>query len=200
MSESHNFGVGRSGAPKCELHEPLVELNMEILHSHIATVPGLQNQWRALSVPARLRLAGCPFLLADAGFAQPQRWGRLPNLAVHETLPLRALLANRSVLPAPLVRRVLVLAWQMARENRPNARIALGMNRVCAGIVAGSRLADLEALAERRPGWIRPRWDQHCNVWRAWLNAAAKESPRRLEVLQLWGLQMLAAEVRRLTD
>lgn len=196
MSESQNFKVGREGTPEIELHE-LAELNMEILQSHIVTAANLRAQWHALSAPARLRLAGCPFLLVDAGFAAPERWGRLPNLAVHETMPIRALLTSGSVLSTPLVRRVLLLAWHMTRANPASARIALGMSRRCAGIVADCRLTDLEGLAERRPGWIRPRWDQHSDVWRAWLNAAGRESPRPLEALQLWGLQMLAAEVRR---
>ena len=66
--------------------------------------------------------------------------------------------------------------------------------------LCGQCLADLEALAERRPAWIRPRWDRQSDVWRAWLSAASKESPRGLERLQWWGLQMLAAEVRRQSD
>ena len=56
---------------------------------------------------------------------------------------------------------------------------------------------DLDALAERRPAWIRPRWDQHPDFWPVWLSAAAQEAPRGLERLQLWGLQKLAADVRR---
>jgi hypothetical protein len=170
---------------------------MEILESHCGSLPGLRCEWHALSGAARLRLAGCPFLLVEAGFTRPDLWTRLPDLGVHEAVPLRTLLARRSALSAPLLRRVLLLAWHMARANRSKARIALGMSGTCAGVIAGCRLADLEVLAERRPGWIRPRWDQHAKVWRAWLAAAAKESPLDLERLQLWGLQMLAAEVRR---
>ena len=200
MTESQYFEVGPAGAPDGALRDPIAELNMEILESHIATVPGLQDKWQALSRVARLRLAGCPFLLVDAGFAQPELWARLPIFGVHEAVPLRTLLASRSALSTPLLRRVLLLAWHMARANRTSARIALGMSGSCAGVVAGCRLADLEALAERRPAWIRPRWDQHPEVWQAWLSAASKESPRGLERLQLWGLQMLAAEVRRQSD
>ncbi len=199
MGESPNFKFGRERKPEVELGD-LAELNMEILQSHIAATPSLRAQWHALSVPARLRLAGCPFLLVDAGFAELERWGRLPDFAVHEIMPVRALLTSRSVLSAPLVLRVLLLAWHMTRANPAGARIALGMSRRCAGIVADCRLTDLEALAERRPDWIRPRWDRRSDVWPAWLSAAAKESPRRLEALQLWGLQMLAAEVRRVAD
>ena len=200
MNEPKYFEVGPAGARDDAVRESIAELNLEILESHVGTVPGLQGRWLALSGAARLRLAGCPYLLVDAGFTQPELWARLPNLGVHEAVPLRTLLASRSALSTPLLRRVLVLTWHIARANRTSARIALGMSRSCAGVVAGCRLADLEALAERRPGWIRPRWDQHSEVWRAWLTAVTKESPRGLERLQLWGLQMVAAEVRRQSE
>jgi hypothetical protein len=197
MSESQYVDVGPAGAPDGFLRDPIAELNLEILETHIGTVPTLQCKWRLLSGASRLRLASCPFLLVEAGFTQPDVWARLPNLGVHEATPLRTLLARRSALSTPLLHRVLLLAWHMARANRSKARIALGMSGPCAGVIAGCRLADLEALAERRPGWIRPRWDQHAELWEAWLAAAANESPLDLERLQLWGLQMLAAEVRR---
>lgn len=182
------------------MRESIAELNMEILESHLITMPGLHGKWLALSGAARLRLAGCPFLLVDAGFAQAELWSRFPDLGVRDVLPVRALLANRSVLPTPLLRRVLLLAWHIARADRSCARIILGMSGSCAGALAGCRLAELEALAERRPGWIRPRWDRHSELWRTWLLAASRESPRGLECLQLWGLQMIAAEVRRQSD
>jgi hypothetical protein len=182
------------------LRDSIAELNLEIVETHLVSMPGLQGNWQALSGAARLRLAGCPFLLADAGFAQPELWSRFPTSGVREALPVRALLANRSALSAPLLRRVLLLAWHIARADRGCARIVLGMSGSCAGVVAGCRLAELEALAERRPGWIRPRWDRHADLWRSWLTAASRESPRGLECLQLWGLQMIAAEVRRQSD
>ncbi len=197
MSESQNSDLGPAAAPGGLLRDPVAELNLEILEVHVGSLPALQCQWRRLSGAARLRLASCPFLLVEAGFAQPEVWARLPNLGVHEAMPLRALLARRSALPAPLLHRVLLLAWHMARANRSKARIALGMSGTCAGVIACCRLTDLEALAERRPGWIRPRWDQQAELWGAWLAAAANDSPLELERLQLWGLQMLAAEVRR---
>ncbi|HEV7432735.1 MAG TPA: hypothetical protein VGN77_06795 [Steroidobacteraceae bacterium] len=200
MTEPQYFELGLTGSPDGALRDPIAELNLEVLEAYIPTVPGLRGRWHALSAAARARLAACPFLLVDAGFAHPELWARLPSVGVHEALPLRTLLANRSTLSTPLLRRVLLLAWHMARANRTNARIALGMSGLCARAVAGWRLADLEALAERRPAWIRPRWDQHGDFWCAWLTAAASESPQSLERFHLWGLQALAAEVRRQSD
>lgn len=196
MTEWQYLDAGQGGMLDDALCDPIVELNAEILETFAGTAIGLQWQWQALGTAARLRLAHCPFLLVDAGFARPELWASLPRVGVHEAMPLRMPFANRGSLTTPLLRRVLLLAWHMARANRTGARIALGMSGACASIVAGRRLADLEALAERRPAWIRPRWDDRPDVWRAWLSAAAQNSPRELERLQLWGLQMLAADVR----
>ena len=200
MTESQYFNASLGVPPDATLLDPIAELNAEILDAFAGAAAGLQWQWRALSEDARLRLARCPFLLVDAGFARPELWASLPSVGVHEALPLRTLLAQRGSLATPLLRRVLLIAWHMARANRSGARIALGMSASCASVVAGCRIADLEALAERRPAWIRPRWDDRPDVWRAWLSAAAQESPHGLERLQLWGLQMLAADVTRQTD
>ncbi|MDE2220947.1 MAG: hypothetical protein KGJ52_11280, partial [Gammaproteobacteria bacterium] len=142
-------------------------------------------------------LAHCPFLRVDAVFARPDLWANLPRSSVHESQPSSgagAAGALRGPLPTPLLRRALLFAWHLARANRLAACVALGMSAPCAALVAACRFADLEALAERRPAWIRPRWDDRPEVWQAWLAAAAEESPRALESLQLWGLQMLAAD------
>ena len=195
MTEAHYLAVGGTSSWDGGILEPLAELNLEVLDALAGTAAQLRWPWRVLGEPARQRLAHSPFLLVDAAFARPELWAALPRVGVHEGLPSSAVPAQRGPLPTPLLRRVLLFAWHLARANRLAARIALGMSAPCAGLVAACRFADLEALAERRPSWIRPRWDDRPDVWQAWLAAAAEESPRALESLQLWGLQMLAAEV-----
>jgi len=190
-----------AAGPGCTWDEallaPMAELNGEVLEALAAgAAPELQCQWRALGEPGRLRLARSPFLLVEAGFSRAEFWCSPPRAAVHEATP--ALLAPRGLLATPLLRRVLLFAWHLARANRPGARIALGMSAACAGAVAGWRFADLEALAEQRPAWIRPRWQDRPEVWQAWLSAALQESPQALERVRLWGLQSLAAEVTAL--
>src|SRR4051794_37787693 len=101
MSEAHYFEFGLPSAMEHSWRAPVTELNLEILEAHTAEVAGLRSSWQALDAEARLRLAACPFLLIEAGFAQPQLWTKLPLYAVHEALPLRTLLGNRSVLPTP---------------------------------------------------------------------------------------------------
>jgi hypothetical protein len=183
---------------------PMTELNAEILETLFGAAPrtgaagnaaSLQWRWRALGEPARLRLAHCPYLLLDAGFATAETWAGLRRAGVHESAPVSATPESRSPFAAALIRRVLHFAWHLARSNAPGARIALGMSVDCVAVVARCRLVDLEALAEHRPAWIRPRWAELPGLWQAWLESAALESPRQLERLQLWGLQALAAEV-----
>jgi len=179
------------------LPNPLAELNAEVLEVLAGSQSGLQWQWRALGEAARARLAQCPFLLLDAGFGRPRLWSGLAGAGVHEESPPVHALGQRCLLPTPLLRRALLFAWHLARANPAGARVALGMCDVCLRVVAASRFADLEALAERRPAWIRVRWDDRPEIWRAWLSAAAQESAAEFERLQLWGLQMLAADMRR---
>ena len=195
MTESHYLPAGGASAWDGGILEPLAELNLEVLDALAGAAAGLHWPWRALGEAARQRVAHSPFLVVDAAFARPELWAGLPRVGVHEGLPTGLVPAPRGPLATPLLRRVLLFAWHLARANRLAARIALGMSAPCAGLVAACRFADLEALAERRPSWIRPRWDDRPDVWQAWLAAAAEESPRALENLQLWGLQMLAAEV-----
>jgi hypothetical protein len=199
MNETYNYEMAQTWASDEALRAPIMELNAEILATRIGAAPDFRGQWSALDGAARQRLAHCPFLLVDAGFARLQLWGGLPDMGVHEASPPRSPQAS-TPLSTPLLRRVLLLAWHMARSNRAGARVALGMSASCASVLADYRLADLEALAERRPAWIRLRWEQQAGVWRAWLSAAAQPSPRGIERLQLWGLQTLAAEVRRRAD
>ena len=207
MTDMLYLPAGSTGAWDRGLLEPLAELNLEVLDALAGAAAALRWPWRALGEAARQRLAHCPFLLVDAAFARPELWANLPRAGVHEALPLNsagvgtglgtgagAAGAPRGPLSTPLLRRVLLFAWHLAHANRLAACVALGMSAPCAALVAACRFADLEALAERRPAWIRPRWDDRPEVWQAWLAAAAQESPRALESLQLWGLQMLAAE------
>ena len=172
------------------LADPLAELNAEIIEVLAGGSPGLQWQWRALGQPARERLARCPFLLADAGFADPRLWAGLPGAGVHDAHPIASAENQRCALPTPLLRRLLLYAWHLARVRPQAARMTLGTCERCLAVIAGCRLADLEALAERRPPWIRARWAERPGLWRSWLGAAALESPLQLETVRGVGYRL----------
>jgi hypothetical protein len=152
----------------------------------------LRAQWHQLDA-ARLRLlAECPYLLLDAGFSLPECWKAQAGTVVND-----APAAGRGVLfddpaGAELGRRALILGWHLAQANPFAARIALGMSARCTGLIAASRLQDLEQLVSVRPHWMRPRWDDRPQVWRQLLQAAIEGPVSRLRLLQLRGLQLLA--------
>jgi hypothetical protein len=189
-----------SGAWDAALLAPVAEINEQMLEClrHLAAhdagasgarlVTALRAEWQRLDASAQHRLSAGPCLLLDAGFSQPQRWEVLACPGVMEASG--GYFSGRS--GVALVRRTLLLAWHLARSNRVGARVILGMSALAAERIAASRLTDLEALAERSPGWIVPRWERQPNVWRQLLSAACRGQPLLLRQAQLRGLQLLA--------
>jgi hypothetical protein len=181
-------------APVAEINEQLLECLRQMANEEIPQAPRLvallREDWKRLNAPTLRRLAGCPYLLLDAGFAQPDRWEWMGSAAVRESTARGGYFAGTA--GVGLVRRTLVLAWHLARSNRVTARVILGLSALTAERIAASRLGDLEALAERAPGWIVPRWEQQPNVWRQMLAAGCRAQPQLLRQAQLRGLQLLA--------
>ncbi len=204
MSEPQSAEIAPAGRWDSSVLEPLAEINEDVVEALTGAggadsavgpaLGGLRWRWQALGAPARRRLVRCPYLLLDAGFAHAELWAALPRASVHELPPAREFAARLRPMPTALIRRVLLLAWHLARANRLTARLALGMSAECAQLLARCRLADLDWYAEQRPAFIRPRWEHRPTLWHALMAAAALEKTRELERLQGWGLQMLAAE------
>jgi hypothetical protein len=181
--------------PIAELNEQLLEIlraaasSPEECSRLVSTQRGL---WRALDDTARQRLARCPYLLLDAGFACRERWDplALPSGVMDGCMP-RGYFASPAGIA--LVRRTLVFGWHLARSNRLTARVLLGMHADCAERIAQSPLRDLEALAELSPAWVTPRWEAQPLIWRQLLEAALSGRDGVLRQVQLRGLQLLAA-------
>ena len=184
-------------APVAEINEQMLEclrqMAAEALPESGAAprlVTALREDWRRLDAGAQRRLAACPYLLLDAGFAQPQRWDWMGAAGVMDATVRSGYFSGRGAVA--LVRRTLVLAWHLARSNRVTARVIFGMSALTAERIAATRLTDLEGLAELAPGWIVPRWEQQPNVWRQLIAAACRGQPLLLRQVQLRGLQLLA--------
>jgi hypothetical protein len=177
-------------APVTAINRQLLELLCEPAPSQRTVLTQLCS---GLTPAARARLARCPYVLLDAGFATPARW---PPLGA-ESGAVREPGAQGGYFSSPqgvaLVRRTLVFAWHLARSNPFSARILLGMAAPCAPCVAASRLEDLEALAELRPAWVTPRWEAQPQVWQQLVRAAGPGPVSQLRQAQLRGLQLLAA-------
>jgi hypothetical protein len=164
---------------------------------------------RALDAPARRRAAACPYLLLDAGFAEPGRWRARPAAALAEHgvgdsardgggrgAPYSASAFFTVPGAGALARLVLIYAWHLARSQSAAARLLLGMPAACAALIGELSLLQIEALAESHREWVRPRWPGRVAVWRELLLAAAAGEGPALERARLHGLTLLAAEAR----
>jgi len=140
--------------------------------------------WQVLDPAARRRAAGCPYLLVDAGFADPVRWRQPGSLGVGDGAD--SPYATFFTVPAAteLARLVLTYAWHLARSQS------------AAALIAHLGLRQIQALAEAHPEWLRPRWPTRVRVWRELLLAAAAGEAPALERARLHGLTLLAAEAR----
>jgi hypothetical protein len=162
-------------------------------------VSGLRELWCALDDAAQQRLARCPYLLLDAGFAARECWDGIALVSgVMDGAAPRGYFTSPAGIA--LVRRALVFAWHLARSNRLTARVLLGMTAECAERIAACALRDLEALAELCPSWVVPRWEAQPMIWRQLIQAALSGHAAALWQVQLRGVQLLAAGSQRPAD
>ncbi|HKD54581.1 MAG TPA: hypothetical protein VKB72_10225 [Steroidobacteraceae bacterium] len=152
--------------------------------------------WRSLDAPARRRAASCPYLLVDAGFADPLRWRQTPAPQVGDAA--HAAYTAFFTVPAAtlLARLVFTYAWHLARTQSAAARLLLGMQAPSVALIRHYTLCQIQVLAENHLEWLRPRWPARVQVWRELLQAAASGEPASLERARLRGLTLLAAEAR----
>jgi len=199
-------GAGAAAWLRPETLESLVELNELCLAllAEQATVRGASASlllrqvgelWCALDAAARRRAAACPYLLIDAGFADPLRW-RLPPAP--QVADAHGAYPSFFSVPAAteLARLVFTYAWHLARSQSAAARLLLGLPATNATLIAHYTLRQIQLLAESHPEWLRPRWPARVQFWRELLLAAAPGESPALERARLRGLMLLAAEAR----
>jgi hypothetical protein len=192
---------------RSEALDSLADLNgqcLELLAEQALAQPAQSNMllrqvgelWRTLDEEARRRAASCPYLLVDAGFADPSRWRWLEGQYVSEAAPA----SHTSFFTVPralgVARQVFMYAWHLARSKNTSAQVLLGMPTQCTHLISACTLPQIHELAELHPEWMRPRWPTRVKVWRDLLLAAASGEVVALENARMHGLQLLAAECR----
>lgn len=180
---------------------PLAELNAQCLDLVVgmaregncsALLYNLGRRIESLSPEGRAGLAASPWLLADAGFDNPQRWQRLARWRIEDLPPETQGSALGASSPG-FVRGVLVYGWHLARAHRQLARVVLGMTPACARAIAELGLSDLEWACAHRPGWISLRWENRPQLWTSLLQAAHAGDRAALHRASLRGIQLLGA-------
>ena len=183
-----------------ELNELCLSLLAEQAALRSGPPGGLLQQlgelWQRLDAAARQRAAACPYLLLDAGFADPLRWQVPPAPQVGDTGGHRYTCYFTVPAAAEVARLVFIYAWHLARSQSAAARLLLGMPASSAALIGHYTLRQIKTLAETHLEWLRPRWPARVQVWRELLLAAVSGDVAALERARLWGLTLLAAEVR----
>lgn len=156
-------------------------------------VGDLAPLWRTLAPDARRRLADCPWLLVDAGFADDTRWRQLRENRVGDQPREWRVACLGGDRGQALARRVMTYAWHLARSHRSVARVALGMTAASIERIAALGLRELDAASELYPGWVRPRWETQVPVWRQLLTAAVQGDGPAMQKAGLRGIQLLGA-------
>ncbi|HTC14952.1 MAG TPA: hypothetical protein VK695_04025 [Steroidobacteraceae bacterium] len=151
--------------------------------------------WGALDAAGRARAASVPYLLLDAGFAEPLRWRLAGAPQVGERQPLSP--AFFTVAAAREVARwIFTFAWQLARAEGPSARLLLGLQPPAALLIRQYTARQIQGLGENHPEWLRPRWAARVQIWRELLLAAAGGDTPALARARRRGIPLLAAEAR----
>jgi hypothetical protein len=196
-----------AAAARSEALNSLAELNtqcLDLLSEQALAQPAQANfflhhvgeVWRSLDEQARRRVATCPYLLIDAGFADPGHWRWLDGRHINEAPPL-PYNTFFTVPRAPTVaRQIFIYAWHLVHSGNLTAQLLLGLPTQCARRIGACTLRQVHGLAERHPDWLRPRWPNRVRLWRELLLAAATGETMALEDTQLYGLQLLAGELR----
>ena len=162
----------------------------------VLSTPSVAELWRLLDAAARRRAAACPYLLVDAGFADPQRWRQPAPLGVGDAGEAAYGTFFTVAGTNEVARLVFTYAWHLARAHGAAARLLLGMSAPCAALIAHLSLRQIHSLAQTHPHWLRPRWPARVQVWRELLLAAASGEAPVLERARLHGLTLLAADAR----
>jgi len=186
-------------ASLCEVNEACLALLAAQAGCRAAASPLLWQfdaLWGGLDTAARRRAASCPYLLLDAGFAEPRRWQGASAAQVGDAEG--AYRGGFFTVPTAreVARLVFTFAWHLARSPGPAAHLLLGLPAPSALSIGQYTLPQIQALGESHPQWLRPRWPARVQVWRELLLAAAAGEGPALERARLRGVPLLAAESR----
>jgi len=186
-----------------ELNEQCLELLVEQASTHALSPPpmfrDLLDLWDGLDAVSRRRAAACPFLLVDAGFADPYRWRWVSTgsrVGDREPAGSPPFFTAASALKA--AHQVFTNAWYLVRTQPLGSALYLGMPAHCAGWLRTCTVRQVTELANQHAGWLRPRWSGRVRIWRELLAASISGEGPALEMARLHGVQLLAMELKAL--
>lgn len=185
-----------------ELNEQCLELLGEQALQRAPNAPPIFRElldlWSQLNAASRRRAGACPFLLVDAGFADPYRWRWAGGNRVSDQEPVSYGAFFTAPAAAEVAHQVFTNAWYLVRTQPLGAALHLGMPPYCANLLRTCTVRQLTELANQHAGWLRPRWVGRVRMWRELLAASISGENLALEMARLHGVQLLAMELKAL--
>jgi hypothetical protein len=203
MQDAHVKNWARERPVSVEMLESTRELNHRFLDlvgmpssTWSATARGgwstdVSGQVAPLSAAQKKAAADCPYALFDLRFynarywharLQPEsRWSVADEVSVDENIRNFARLA-------------LFFAWHVASAGGLAAQLLLGMNEDTAAAFRGVTIDCVPTLAATEAINLTARWNHCPKYWSALAAAASRPNPAQLRRIQLYGLQLAAAE------
>jgi hypothetical protein len=185
-----------------ELNEQCLELMREQALLRTSPAPSilrdLVDWWAKLDGPSLRRAAACPYLLIDAGFADPYRWGWVGGNCIGDREPIAYGTCFTALRATNVAQQVFSNAWYIVRTQPVGAPIFLGMPPHCASLLKACSMRQVTDLANKHVDWLRPRWAGRVRIWQELLEAALGGDALELEMARMHGTQLLAHELRAL--
>ncbi len=185
-----------------ELNEQCLELLTEQALQRSASAPPMLRElvdlWSQFDVASRRRAASCPFLLVDAGFADPYRWRWVGQSHVGDRDPVTYTSFFTTAAVGKVAHQIFTNAWYIVRTQPLGAGLYLGMPAHCVNLLRTYTVRQVTDLANQHAGWLRPRWAGRVRIWRELLAAAISGEGLALEMARLHGVQLLAMELKAL--
>ncbi len=145
-----------------------------------------------LSPAQKAEAANCPYALFDLQFHDDRYWQqRLQN-----GYPWRIADAGQAgARGSDFVQLALFYAWHVASTAPLSAQLLLGMRQQTAVALRLVTVDRLPALAAAETTHLSARWGNCAAYWTALTTAAARADSARLRRVQLYGLQLAAAQL-----
>lgn len=185
-----------------ELNEQCLQLMKEQALVQAPAAPpvfqDLADLWAKLDAAPLRRAAACPYLLMDAGFADPFRWRWSGANRVADMEPAAYAPCFTAFDVTNLTYQIFTSAWYIVRTQLVGAPLFLGMPLHYANVLRGCTLRQVTEIANQHTDYLRPRWAGRVKIWREFLTSAISGDAMALEVARLHGVQLLASEIRAL--
>lgn len=187
--------------------ETIGDLNAELLEAlidsarmdpeHFPLPHCLRVRFSRLRIAHSRERGRCGVSLADAGFSDGIRWGRVAageNLNGISPDDGPWLFGELGIV---LAQSVLMVAWHVARALPSLGTVLLGMSDEVTTEFRKLNISDLARIAQCRSGWVRPRWAGRADVWKS-IIATGEPGHEQEPMTVLRCLKASATESRRL--